>query len=87
MALSISDTQHSNARHHTKCPVLFIIVLNVITLSFLMLNVIWLSFLMLNVIRLSVVMLNVVAPIQVDVETKEALSLQTFLHFSQEMEF
>ncbi len=52
-----------------------------------MLAVIWLSFLMLNVIRLSVVMLNVVAPIQVDVETKEALSLQTFLHFSQEMEF
>ncbi len=87
MTISVSDTQHINALHHAKCRVLFIIVLNVITLSFLMLAVIWPSFLMLNVIKLSVVMLNVVAPIQVDVETKEALSLQTFLHFSQEMEF
>jgi hypothetical protein len=68
MTNGIIDTQHNNTLfecHHVefcnaKCPISFIVMLNVIMMSVIMLSVVMLSVILLSAIMLSVVMLSVV---------------------------
>jgi hypothetical protein len=57
VTLSINDIQRINALQNSDCRVLFIVMLNVITLSVIVLNVIILNVNILNVIMLNVFML------------------------------